>query len=76
VFTDPTVTDTGTQIHHVWVPPTGAGVGSSVGLSEVSFGEEWILKPSTDYILRITNGSGGAIDTWHEMLFYEVSYDV
>jgi hypothetical protein len=76
LFTDPTVTDPGTEIHHVWMPPTGAGVGSSTGLSKVSFDEEWLLKPSTDYLIRLTNNSGGAIDIWHEMLFYEVSYDV
>ena len=74
VSSGPTVTGVGTLRHTLWAPPTGAGVGSSVGLTNLGFGEEWLLKPLTNYLIRITNNSGGAIDFSYEILFYEVDY--
>jgi hypothetical protein len=71
----PTVTDAGNLFHTAWIPPTGAGVGSSVGVLNVSlFGEEWILKPSTKYLFRITNNSGGVLDLRYEFVWYEIDY--
>jgi hypothetical protein len=75
VSIDPTVTGVGTVIATQWVPPTAAGVGQTHdGVSEVNNGEEWIAKPSTKYLLRLTNNSGSTIDLRYEVLWYEISY--
>jgi len=72
----PTITDDGTLVHTSWMPPTGTGTGQSAnGLVGETNGEEWILKPATKYLVRITNNSGATIDYAYEMLWYEVSYD-
>lgn len=70
----PTITDDGTKIHDRLVPPTGAGVGNQEGVVSPNLGEEWILKPSTKYLVRVTNNSGGAIKVTMEILWYEPSY--
>ena len=70
----PTVTDAGLLIHTQWVPPTGAGVGSSAGVLDIQNGEEWILKPATKYLFRVTNKSGGTIALRYEFVWYEVGY--
>lgn len=73
MFFNPTVTADGTEIHNIWIPPTSAGVGQSIqGVSGATAGEEWILKPSTNYLQRITNNSGSTISAWVEILFYEL----
>lgn len=70
----PTVTGVGTLLHTSWIPPTGAGVGSSAGVLDVTLGEEWVLKPSTKYLFRVTNNSGGSIDLRYEFVWYEIGY--
>ena len=77
LFGTPTVTDDGTLIHTSWFPPTSAGQGQAgaTGLAGETNGEEWILQPSTKYLLRITNNSGATIDYAYEMLWYEIGYD-
>ena len=75
LFEAPTVTTYGTEIHRQWLPPAGAGVGMSAqGVADAEAGEEWILAPSTDYIIQITNNSGDAIDFLIEILWYELRY--
>lgn len=39
---------------------------------EVRTGSEWILKKGVHYMLRVTNGSGGALDILSVIEFYEV----
>lgn len=74
-YSGPTVTGTGTQIHDRYVPPAG-GVGSNdVGVVAPNFGEEWVLQPSTKYLVRLTNNSGAAITVAMEMLWYEIGYE-
>ena len=71
----PTVTDGGTSLHLTWAPPTGAGIGNSAnGISNLSSGEEWILKPNSKYLITITNNSGAIIDMSYDILWYEISY--
>ena len=71
----PTVTDIGTLINTAWAAPTGTGIGQSAnGISTLTAGEEWILKPSTKYLIRITNNSGATIAYRYEFLWYELSY--
>jgi hypothetical protein len=73
----PTVTGVGTLIHTQWIQPTATGVGQSpAGIVGETNGEEWVLKPSTKYLVRLTNNSGATIDFRYEMLFYEIGYDV
>lgn len=73
MFGSPTVTDVGTEIHNLWIPPTAAGVGQTQnGVSDAEAGEEWILKPSTNYLHRMTNNSGATISAWVEIMFYEL----
>lgn len=73
IFTGPTITGDGTEIHRLWLPPAGVGIGrSAIGLSGAEAGEEWVLKPATNYLHRLTNNSGSTISAWFEFLFYEV----
>jgi len=72
----PTITADGTQIHDRLVHPTDFGVGTSEGIVSPNLGEEWILKPSTKYLVRVTNNSGGAVKLTMEMLWYEAGYEV
>ena len=68
----PTTTGDGTLLRHVLMPGGGAILppGGSDG-SPVRGGTEWILAPSTVYLLRATNTSGGAIDIGLEVGYYE-----
>lgn len=68
VYFQPTVSADGTQLHTLWAHPTQL----ETGISEVSKGEEWILKPDTDYLLRITNNNASAITHVPEILWYEI----
>jgi hypothetical protein len=71
----PTITDIGTEIHRGWVPPTPVGQGQSAsGMPDVQAGEEWILAPSVNYVWRITNLSGEAIDLSVDIVWYEINY--
>jgi hypothetical protein len=70
----PTVTDIGTLLHTNWIPPTGAGVGARSGVLDVGNGEEWLLKPATKHLLRVTNNSGGSIDLRYEFVWYEIQW--
>lgn len=71
----PTVSGVGTLVHTGWIPPTAVGVGqSSEGITTDTSGEEWILAPSTKYLIRITNNSGATIDYRWEILWYEPDY--
>lgn len=73
----PTVSAVGTLIHTQWLPPTATGTGlSGGGFVGEGAGEEWILKPSTKYLIRITNNSGATIDYRWEAVWYEPGYDV
>lgn len=75
IFNTPTVTGDGTQLHKLWAVPTGTGQGNTIGLSDVKNGEEWILKPSTIYMVRLTNNSGGNATMSYEFLWYELDYE-
>ena len=76
LYDGPTVTDDGTLIHSQWVPPTSSGIGQSADGAQAEAGEEWILAPNTNYLIRVTNNSGDTISIWEEYLFYEVGYEV
>jgi hypothetical protein len=58
-FRDPTASSNGTELSVKYLP---GGTKNDPGLL-VPLGFEWVLKPNTDYLLRVNNISGGAIDT-------------
>ncbi len=68
VFTGPTVTDPGTSLGALAEP---GGPASAEG---PEIGEELILASNTNYMVRITNGAAGAIQTSIKLGFYEISY--
>ena len=67
-FHTPTVSATGTQLDELFIP---AGSGPKAGGGGVSFADEYILAVSTNYLIRITNKSGGAADFGVHVEFYE-----
>lgn len=73
VTTAPTVSDTGTLLSDKLVPDVG-GFLAAGGFEEAGFGEEWILQPSTKYLVRFTNSSGGSIAISWKLRWYEVDY--
>jgi hypothetical protein len=69
----PTTTADGTPLNNGTFIPGGSGgnaVGGSAG-SSIRDGGEIILKPNTDYLVRITNISGAAKNISLTHLFYE-----
>jgi len=78
LYSGPTVTGDGTKIHTSWVPPTATGTGLSAAGALVgdTAGEEWELKPNSNYMIRITNNSGSTIAYQYELLWYEVAYEL
>jgi hypothetical protein len=55
VFSAPTVTGTGTQLDGEFLGSGGAGSKSGAQSRAL---DEWVLKPSTNYLVRVTNLSG------------------
>jgi hypothetical protein len=76
LYTGPTVTSAGTLVHTTWLVPTPTSTGTSkaVGIVGETNGEEWILAPSTKYLIRITNNSGATVSYSYEALWYELDY--
>lgn len=69
----PTISDVGTLIHDRYFGDTG-GVWTRVSVHGDATGEEWVLAPSTKYLLRITNNSGVTIVVNYQLMHYEISY--
>ncbi len=80
IYANPTISADGTRIDVVLLPEIatggGGGPGGGTGGSQgPDVGEEWILKPATDYIIRLTNNSGASCDANCHMFWYELSYN-
>lgn len=62
----PTVTRVGTQLEYTMLPAghKQGGVWASVAI-------EWILKPSANYMFRLTNNDNSAVDGGLEFFWYE-----
>jgi hypothetical protein len=71
----PTVTTLGDIIHTTWAVPTVSSGNDSSGVMNVSPGEEWVLKPNSKYLFRLTNNSGGTISYAWDMLMVELTYE-
>ena len=69
----PTVTADGTKFAQVYIPgATGIG-GTRTGQSAGTSGSEWVLKPNTVYMIKVTNGSSGSNDIQVNFQWYEES---
>lgn len=66
-FSEPTVTADG-DFMGVTLIPTSAKDSGGVGILK---GGEWVLKPNTNYLIRITNNSGAAVDYGLTLFYYE-----
>ena len=71
LFVGPTVTDNGSEIETVYYPPTGFGF-LDTGARGIDIGNEWVFNASTDYLLQLTNNSGGSINIQTFFFMYEV----
>lgn len=73
VFHTPTVSADGTKFWDHWLHPTASGSGGrQEGLVLSPMGTELVLKPETNYLIKITNNSGATIDLMLRGLFYEL----
>lgn len=70
LYHTPTITATGAMTMVNRIIPAGATAQTRVG-GQSSKGVEWVLAPSTDYLLRITNTSGGAVPVSVMFEWYE-----
>ena len=72
MFYGPTVSAAGTELLSSYIPG-GAKSKAIGGASEgpAREGSEWILAANTNYLLRTTNTSGGAVDITISVGFYE-----
>lgn len=71
-FTTPTITLVGTMMH-IRLLPGGTGPGQSTSGSTIRENTEWVLEPNTNYLIRVTNRSGGAqpisiLTQWYEKI--------
>ena len=67
----PTVTANGTKFAQVYIPgATGTG-GTRTGASAGVSSSEWVLKPDTVYMVKVTNGSSGSNDIQINFQWYE-----
>lgn len=66
VFYQPTVTAEGTRLETDYIASGGNKIGGNAG----SFYEEWILKPSTNYLIKITNGSNNTVEAFFNAFWY------
>lgn len=70
VFTAPTITSDGTKLMERIIPQVGGGAHESGGDSGVV--GEWVLKPNTDYIIKITNEATSTTTYGASFFYYEI----
>lgn len=69
VYSGSTVTSNGTLLASRHILSVGGGAHIEGGEANVS--SEWLLKPNTNYMFKITNSSGSAIALSASFYFYE-----
>lgn len=75
VFSISSTTSNGTELNGGMVLPGGTKGGGSGGVNVTQREGEWVLAPSTDYLLKVFNHSGGAQDVSIGAMWYEPSAD-
>jgi hypothetical protein len=70
LYKDPTISSDGTNFGTILLP--GSSKGAVGGGGEGGGRNEWILKPSTEYAIRLTNTEGVAADYSIDALWYEL----
>ena len=77
MYEGPTITDLGTKLYERYIP--NQGIGASGGATLVAGGDrEWVIGHPTEaktYVWRLTNNSGGIIDTSYHLSGYEIGYE-
>lgn len=69
----PTVTADGTKFAQVYIPGSSGVGGTRTGNSAGTSDNEWVLKPNTTYMIRVTNGSSSSNDIQVNLQWYEES---
>lgn len=74
LFVGPTVTNVGTELDRVFLPDVGGGgfFAGPAGIFGSQPGEEWVFKPNSNYMFRLTNNSGAAITIGFNLAWYEL----
>lgn len=72
LFVGPTVSDVGIELAHFYFPDQG-GLFGQTGVFGDDPGEEWVFKPNTNYLFRLTNQSGSAITVGTQIIWYELN---
>lgn len=70
VKTGVTVAENGTKISEAYIPGA-VGVGGTRNGGDFGATTEWLLKPSTLYVITYANGSSEANDVFTELQWYE-----
>lgn len=76
VYTGPTITGVGTQIHTDYIPPSGSGANSGQLIPVLD--TEWVLGDpdnAVNYLIRATNNSGLISDIGFHLNGYEIGYN-
>jgi len=66
IYSGPTVTAPGTQLRYKLIPGT-----RQTGGDGTTYFNEWVLKPNTNYLVRITNASGTSATVGSTLEWYE-----
>jgi len=76
IYSTPTISANGTELEYGYIPDAsgggGGGGGRSSGGEAQRVGGEWILAPNTEYLVTVTNNSGGAISLGYTFFWYEL----
>jgi len=70
----PTITDAGDLLHTKYIPAAGGPGQQAGGLLVPGEDQEWVLGNGVNYLWRLTNNSGGAIDVGFHFNGYHIDY--
>jgi hypothetical protein len=74
LYRGPTISTLGTLISTAFIPAVSSGffAGAAAVFGDDP-GEEWVLKPGSNYLFRFTNTSGGAVTINLTLSWYELN---
>lgn len=70
IFHTPTITDDGDELAVEYLPATAPSKGGTSGEESAT---EWVFNHNRNYLIRLTNNSGGAIAAGLHLQFYDLS---
>ena len=74
IYSTPIFSATGLILDDDLIPQISQGAQNSSGQGTVDDG--WVLKANTDYLIRLTNLSGGAVNWSAKFTWHEANYNV